>query len=51
MDDPLNPWQQHLLATLDRAILQASRSDPLLYTRLVNMRRQLAASRVTAKIG
>jgi hypothetical protein len=45
VSDPLDPWQQRLIATVDRAIAHASRSDPLLYARLVKVRQQLTASR------
>ena len=44
MDDPVEDWQQRLMANLDRALQRSAAVEPLLYARLSGLRKQLAAN-------
>jgi hypothetical protein len=46
-DDPLEQWQENLMSNLDRALIRAAHTDPLLYTRLRGLRERLNANLTT----
>jgi hypothetical protein len=47
-DDPLEQWQQQLMASLDRALVRSAHADPLLYARLRGLRERLVANLTAA---
>ena len=49
MDDPIEQWQDGLMASLDRALQRSAGADPLLYARLRNLRERLNANLTAPK--